>query len=56
MNSKTIVIIFALTIAFNSFGQDKFKFPEATLPEEVVYAMSNDTVFNAGLLFHTKKN
>jgi len=55
MKAKTIVIIFALTIAFDSFGQGKFKFPEATLPEEVVYAMSNDTVFNAGLLFHTKK-
>jgi pimeloyl-ACP methyl ester carboxylesterase len=55
MNPKTIVIVFALTIAFNSFGQAKLKFPEATLPEEVVYAMSGDTVFNAGLLFHTKK-
>jgi len=55
MNPKTIVIIFALTIAFDSCGQGKFKFPEATLPEEVVYAMSNDTVFNAGLLFHAKK-
>ncbi len=55
MNPKTIAIIFALTIAFDSFGQAKFKFPEATLPEEVVYVMSGDTVFNAGLLFHTKK-
>ena len=50
-----MVIFFALTTAFNSFGQAKLKFPEATLPEEVVYAISNDTVFNAGLLFHTKK-
>jgi pimeloyl-ACP methyl ester carboxylesterase len=55
MNSKTMVMIFALIIAFDSFGQGKFKFPEATLPEELVYAMSNDTVFNAGLLFYTKK-
>ena len=55
MNPKTMVVIFALTIAFNSYGQDKFKFSGATLPEEVVYTMSDDTVFNAGLLFHAKK-
>jgi pimeloyl-ACP methyl ester carboxylesterase len=55
MNRKTIVLIFALTVALNSFGQEKFKFPNATLPEEVVYVMTNDTVFNAGLLFHPQK-
>jgi len=56
MKSKTIVIILALTTVFNSFGQVNLKFPEATLPEEVVYAASNDSVINAGLLFHPKKD
>ena len=55
MKSKTIIIILALTTVFNSFGQVKFKFPEATLPEEVVFAASNDSVINAGLLFHPPK-
>jgi len=55
MKSKTIVIILALTTVFNSFGQVNLKFPEATLPEEVVYAASKDSVINTGLLFHSKK-
>src|SRR5258705_12110655 len=56
MKSKIIVITLALTISFNSFGQVRLNFPEARLPEEVVYAASNDSVINAGLLFHPKKD
>ncbi len=56
MKSKTIVIILAVTTVCNSFGQVKLNFPEATLPEEVVYAASEDSVINAGLLFHPKKD
>ena len=55
MKSKTIVIFLALTTVFNSFGQVKLKFPPATLPEEVVYAASEDSVINTGLLFHPKR-
>ena len=55
MKSKTIVIILALTNVFNSFSQVALNFPQATLPEEVVYSASNDSVINAGLLFHSKK-
>lgn len=55
MKSKTIVTILALTTVFNSFGQVKLQFPEATLPEEVVYAASKDSVINTGMLFHPKK-
>ena len=56
MNSKIIFIIFAVTTVCNSCGQDTFNFPEATLSEEVVYAASNDSIINAGLLFHPKKD
>jgi pimeloyl-ACP methyl ester carboxylesterase len=56
MKSIMIVISLALTISFNSFGQVRLNFPEATLPEEVVYASSNDSVINAGLLFHPTKD
>ena len=56
MKSKIIVIILAVTTVCNSFGQVKLNFPEATLPEEVVYSASRDSVINAGLLFHPKKD
>jgi dienelactone hydrolase len=56
MKSKIIVITLALTTSLNSFGQVRLNFPEATLPEEVVYTASNDSVINAGLLFHPKKD
>jgi pimeloyl-ACP methyl ester carboxylesterase len=44
-----------LIMAFSSYGQGLYKLPDATLAEELVYSMSRDTVFNAGLLFHPKK-
>jgi len=49
-------MILALTTSFNSLGQVKLDFPKARLSEEVVYAASNDSVINAGLLFHPKKD
>ena len=56
MKSKIIVIILAATTVCDSFGQVKLSFPDATLPEEIVYAASSDSVINAGLLFHPKKD
>jgi dienelactone hydrolase len=57
MKTQSITGILAIMISFNSLrGQVKLKFPEATLPEEVVYAASPDSVINAGLLFHPKKD
>jgi len=56
MKSKIIVIILVVTTVCNSFGQVKLNFPEARLPEEVAYAASSDSVINAGLLFHPKKD
>jgi dienelactone hydrolase len=38
----------------NTFGQP-YNLRDATLPEEVIYVMSRDTIFYAGLLFHPKK-
>ena len=55
MKSKVIVIMLALITSLNSFGQVRLNFSEAMLPEEVVYPASNDSVINAGLLFHPKK-
>jgi dienelactone hydrolase len=56
MKLKIIVTILTITTFCNSFGQVKLNFPEAMLPEEVVYAASDDSVINAGLLFHPKKD
>jgi len=49
-----IPILLALTTALKSCAQ-QYKLRDATLPEEVIYTMSRDTIFNAGLLFHPKK-
>src|SRR4030095_13258099 len=54
MKRKITLILLALTTALDSFAQAPYALHEATLPEEVVYVMSNDTVFNTGLLFHPK--
>ena len=56
MKSKIIVITLAVTTSFNSFGQVRLDFPEARLPEEIIYAASSDSVINAGLLFHPEKD
>lgn len=56
MTPKITLILLALTTALDSFAQAPYALPEATLPEEVVYVMSKDTVFSAGLLFHSKKD
>ncbi|MBX3238995.1 MAG: alpha/beta hydrolase [Chitinophagaceae bacterium] len=56
MKSKIIVVVLTFTISFCSFGQVRFSFPGAALPEEVVYAASGDSVINAGVLFHPKKD
>jgi len=53
MKPKTLLMTVTMATAIHVFGQPLL--PEATLPEEVVYVMSDDTVFNAGLLFHPKK-
>jgi len=39
----------------NTFAQPPYKLRDATLPEEIVYVMTSDTIFNAGLVFHGKK-
>ncbi len=39
----------------NSCGQGPYKLRETKLVEEIVYSMATDTVFDAGLLFHPKK-
>ena len=56
MKPRIIIAILTQAIAFNSFGQSLNMLRDATLPEEVVYVMSDDTIFNAGLLFHPKKD
>jgi pimeloyl-ACP methyl ester carboxylesterase len=56
MQPKALVLIFAVTTFFSSFGQGKLNFPEATLPEEVIFTASDDSVINAALLFHPKKD
>jgi len=54
MSHKSIFSALAILLAFNSPGQT-IRFPEATLPEELVYTVSADSVFSAGLLFHSQK-
>src|SRR5262245_61313087 len=54
MKPIMIPILLALTTALKSCAQ-QYKLRDATLPEEVIYTMSRDTIFNAGLLFHPKK-
>jgi dienelactone hydrolase len=54
MSLKTITTLGLISL--NSFGQVRFNFPGTTLPEEVVYAASSDSVISAGLLFHPKKD
>lgn len=56
MDFKIIFVTLAITISLNSLGQVRFNFPEATLPEELVYAATSDSVINAGMLFHPKKD
>lgn len=55
MKSKTLTTVLIFTAVFHSFGQVTLNFPSASLPEEMVYAASNDSIINAGLLFHPKK-
>jgi pimeloyl-ACP methyl ester carboxylesterase len=54
MKPGIIPILLALTTALTSWAQ-QYKLHDATLPEELIYTMSRDTIFNAGLLFHPKK-
>jgi pimeloyl-ACP methyl ester carboxylesterase len=55
MKPRLVLVIAASTTVLISFGQAPYKLRDATLPEEIVYSMSPDTIFNAGLLFHPKK-
>jgi pimeloyl-ACP methyl ester carboxylesterase len=54
MKPGIIAILLVLTAVLPSHAQ-QYKLHEATLPEELIYTMSTDTIFNAGLLFHPKK-
>src|SRR5215470_2987154 len=54
MKPRIIPILLALATALTSCAQ-QYKLHGATLPEELIYTMSLDTVFNAGLFFHPKK-
>ena len=57
MRKLRITIVLLLTFTFDSFGQNKYRLPipAAVLPEEIVYSISTDTIFNAGVLFHPNK-
>lgn len=57
MKHLRITIALLLMISFNSFGQIKYRLPmpAANLPEEIVYSISTDTIFNAGVIFHANK-
>ncbi len=52
-NAFTLLAMSLVTVA--TCAQAPYKLHDATLPEEIVYSMSPDTIFNAGLLFHPKK-
>jgi dienelactone hydrolase len=54
MKPRIIPILFVLITGLNCYAQ-QYKLHDATLPEELIYMMSRDTIFNAGLLFHPKK-
>lgn len=55
MNIRTIITIACFANAFGSIAHCEYKFREARLPEELVYSMSSDHFFNAGVLFHGKE-
>jgi pimeloyl-ACP methyl ester carboxylesterase len=54
MKPRIIPAIWALMMA-RALCAQQYKLHDANLPEELIYTMSTDTVFNAGLLFHPKK-
>ncbi|MBD2705307.1 alpha/beta fold hydrolase [Spirosoma sp. BT702] len=53
---KTPLLISCLHLigVLSAFSQPKYELHPATLPEEVVYTMAKDTIFDAGLFFHAK--
>jgi dienelactone hydrolase len=55
MESKISLVAIALITSSTVLGQVRLNFPEAKLPEEVVFSATNDSVINAGLLFHPKE-
>ncbi|HEU5166082.1 MAG TPA: alpha/beta hydrolase [Chitinophagaceae bacterium] len=57
MKKVRITFVLLLAVISNSHGQNKYRLPlpAATFPEEIVYSISTDTIFNAGVLFPANK-